>query len=295
MRFITAHRSRWGVEPICRVLQFAPSTYYAAISREASRRAIHDDAFKVEIARIHQDDFGVYGVEKVWRQLRREGFHLGRDRVARLMRDLSLVGVVRGAKKRTTVAGDLSDRPSDLVKRVFTASTPNRLWVADLTYVSTWSGFVYTSFIIDAFSRYIVGWKVATTLHADHSLDALEMAMWQRQHDDLCGLVHHSDRGVQFVSIRYTERLEEAGAFGSVGSKGDSYDNALAETVNGLYKTELIRMQGPWRTADDVELATASWVDWWNNRRIHSADDYVTPAEFEANYYDANNTATSAA
>ena len=201
------------------------------------------------------------------------------------MGDLELSGVVRGKRKRTTYPAEVSQRPADLVERNFTASAPNRLWVSDLTYVSTWSGFVYVAFVIDVFSRFIVGWRVSSSLHAELALDALEMAIWRRQRQDLTGLIHHSDRGVQYLAIRYTERLAEAGAVGSVGSRGDSYDNALAEAVNGLYKTELIRKRGPWRSLEQVELATAEWVDWWNHRRLHSALSNMPPAEFEALYH----------
>jgi putative transposase len=201
------------------------------------------------------------------------------------MDDLDLSGVVRGKKKRTTVPAEVSPRPADLVERNFTAAGPNRLWVSDLTYVSTWAGFVYVAFVIDVFSRCIVGWRVSSSLHADLALDALEMAIWRRQRHDLSGLIHHSDRGVQYLSIRYTERLAEAGAVCSVGSRGDSYDNALAEAVNGLYKTEVIRTRGPWRSLEQVELATAEWVDWWNHRRLHGAIGDMPPAEFEALYH----------
>jgi len=234
---------------------------------------------------VHRENFGVYGIEKVWRQLLRDGVQVGRDRVARLMRNLGLAGAVRGKRLHTTRPADVGERPTDLVGRAFTAPAPNRLWVADLTYVSTWSGFAYAAFIIDAFSRSIVGWRVSSSLRADLALDALEMAIWIRDSQSLDGLVHHSDRGVQYLSIRYTERLAEEGAITSVGSKGDSYDNALAETVVGLYKTELIRRRGPWRTADQVELATAEWVDWWNRRRLHSAASNLPPAEFEKLYH----------
>ncbi len=285
MSFISAHRERWGVEPICRVLQVAPSTYYAVVARWPSAREVDDERLKLEIARVHRDNFGVYGIEKVWRQLNREGIKVGRDRVARLMDDLELSGAVRGKKKRTTIPDEVSPRPADLVERNFTAAAPNALWVADLTYVSTWSGFVYVAFVIDVFSRFIVGWRVSNSLHADLALDALEMAIWRRQRQDLSGLIHHSDRGVQYLSIRYTERLEDAGAVRSVGSRGDSYDNALAETVNGLYKTEVIRKRGPWRSLEQVELATAEWVDWWNHRRLHGAIGDLPPAEFEAHYH----------
>jgi putative transposase len=210
------------------------------------------------------------------------------------MDDLELSGVVRGKKKRTTIPDELSPRPTDLVERNFTAAAPNRLWVADLTYVSTWSGFVYVAFVVDVFSRFIIGWRVSNSLHADLALDALEMAIWRRQRPDLSGLIHHSDRGVQYLSIRYTERLEDAGAVRSVGSRGDSYDNALAETVNGLYKTEVIRKRGPWRSLEQIELATAEWVDWWNHRRLHSSIGDLPPAEFEALYHQQHAAADAA-
>jgi putative transposase len=283
--FISAYRERWGIEPVCKALQVAPSTYYAAISRRPSARHLSDERLKVEIARVHRDNFGVYGIEKVWRQLNREGHNIGRDRVARLMDVLDLSGVVRGKRKRTTTyPAEVGQRPADLVERKFTAAAPNQLWVADLTYVSTWTGFVYVALVIDVFSRFIVGWRVSNSLHTELALDALEMAIWRRQLQDLTGLIHHSDRGVQYLSIRYTERLAEAGAVCSVGSRGDSYDNALAETMNGLFKTELIRRRGPWRSLEHVELATAEWVDWWNHTRLHSAIGDVPPAEYEANY-----------
>jgi putative transposase len=284
--YIDAYKDQFGVEPICQVLEVAPSTYYAATSRPTSARRLRDEALKVEIARVHEENFGVYGVEKVWRQLDREGVRVGRDRVARLMRELDLEGAVRGKRKRTTVAGELDERPTDLVDRDFRSPAPNRLWVADLSYVSTWSGFVYVAFIIDAFSRSIVGWRVSGSLHAELALDALEMALWVRRNQELEGLVHHSDRGVQYLAIRYTERLAEAGAVRSVGSRGDSYDNALAETVVGLYKTELIRRRGPWRTLEQVELATAEWVNWWNQRRLHGAIDNLPPAEYERRWWE---------
>ncbi len=285
MSFINAYRECWGIEPICNTLQVAPSTYYAAVSRRPSARQLSDEQLKPEIARVHRDNFGVYGIEKVWRQLKREGIQLGRDRVARLMDDMQLAGVVRGKRKRTTIPAEVSTRPADLVERNFTAAAPNALWVADLTYVSTWSGFCYVAFVIDVFSRYIVGWRVSSSLHTDLALDALEMAIWRRQRQDLNGLVHHSDRGVQYLSIRYTERLLDAGAVASVGSRGDSYDNALAEAVNGLYKAEVIRKAGPWHSLEQVELATAAWVDWWNHRRLHSAIGDVPPAEYETLYH----------
>jgi putative transposase len=287
--FIDAHRDRvtaglrWGVEPICRVLQVAPSAYYAAKRRPPSRRAGEDAVLKAQIRRVYDEHYAVYGVEKVWRQLGREGVQVGRDRVARLMRELGLAGATRARTTRTTRPAPREQAlPADLVRRDFTASAPNRLWVNDLTYVPLWAGFAYTAFVVDAFSRRIVGWQVAASLRVDLALDALEMALWARGDDPLEGLVHHSDRGGQYVAIRYTVRLEEAGIVPSVGSKGDSYDNALAETVNGLYKAELIRRRGPWRTVAEVAVATAAWVAWWNTRRLHGALGHVPPAEYEA-------------
>ena len=294
MSFISAHRERWGVEPICQTLQVAPSTYYARVGHLPSARQLSDEHLKCEIARVHRDNFSVYGIEKVWRQLNREGHKVGRDRVARLMDDLDLSGVVRGKKKRTTIPDEVSPRPADLVERNFTAAAPNRLWVADLTYVSTWTGFVYVAFVLDVFSRFIVGWRVSNSLHADLALDALEMAIWRRQRHDLTGLIHLSDRGVQYLAIRYTERLADAGAVRSVGSRGDSYDNALAEAVNGLYKAEVIHKRGPWRSLEQVELATAEWVDWWNQRRLHGAIHDLPPAEYEALYYQQRDAAAAA-
>jgi putative transposase len=287
IRFIDTYRDRHGVEPICRTLQVAPSSYYAARSRKPSARAVADAALGEAIVAIHQQHYGVYGVRKVWIALARAGVVVGRDHVARLMRTLGLTGVVRGKAARTTVPTATAERPGDLVGRRFGAAAPNRLWVADLTYVRIRSGFCYTAFVVDVFSRRILGWRVAASLHTELALDALEMALWARRRDDLGGLVHHSDRGTQYLSIVYTERLAAAGAVGSVGSRGDSYDNALAETVNGLYKTELIHRHGPWRTVDQVELATARWVSWWNERRIHSACHDMPPVEFEAAYHRA--------
>ena len=285
MKFINTFKERWGVEPICHTLEFAPSTYYAATSRPPSARRVRDDELKPKIERVHRENFDVYGVEKMWKQLRRQSVAVGRDRVARLMADLNLFGVVRGKAKRTTIPADTDARPADLVDRVFKAVAPNLLWVADLTYVSTWAGTIYISFVVDVFSRRIVGWRVSSSLRADLALDALEMAIWTRGSKLLKGLVHHSDRGVQYLAIRYTERLADAGAVRSVGSRGDSYDNALAESVVGLFKTELIRMRGPWRTLEQVELATAEWIDWYNNRRLHSSIGDLPPGEYEAAYY----------
>jgi len=292
--FINEHRDRFGVEPICETLQVAPSTYYAALSRPPSARQLRDRSLKVEIARVHKENFDVYGTEKVWKQLRREDIEVGRDRVGRLMAELELEGAVRGKTWRTTIPSSLASRPADLVDRDFSATAPNRLWVADLTYVSTWPGVVYTAFVTDVFSRYIVGWKVATSLRAELALDALEMAIWRRGSGDLKGLVHHSDRGSQYLSIRYTERLADEQAVVSVGSRGDSYDNALAESVIGLFKTEVVKKQGPWRSVEQLELATARWVEWYNNRRLHTSIGDVPPAEFEASYY-ANSTTVDAA
>jgi putative transposase len=246
---------------------------------------VADVSLGQQIQRIHDENYGVYGIRKVWHQLLRQDVSVGRDHVWRIMAGLGLEGVRRGKTKRTTIAGDLSDRPSDLVDRQFNAVAPNRLWLADITYVWTTSGFCYTSFITDAFARRIVGWRVSKSLRTDLALDALEMAICTRDGEDLSHLVHHSDRGVQYLAIRYTERLADEQAVASVGSKGDSFDNALAETVNGLYKTELIYRQGPWKTMEQLEVATGAWVNWWNERRLHEACDYVPPAEFEERYY----------
>jgi putative transposase len=282
--YIDAHRDRFGVEPICQLLPIAPSTYYAASRRPASARAVRDAKLKGEIARVHAEHFGVYGARKVWRQLHREGIAVARCTVERLMRELGLEGVRRGKGRRTTTPDETAARPADLVDRHFAAQRPNQLWVADLTYVATWSGFVYVAFVIDAFSRFLVGWQASRSLRTDLALDALEMAIWRRR-GGLDGLVHHSDRGSQYLSIRYTERLAEAGAVTSVGSRGDSYDNALAETIIGLYKTELIRRRGPWKGLDEVEYATLEWVDWFNHRRLLEPIGHVPPAEFEAIYW----------
>jgi len=282
--YIDENRDSFGVEPICRTLQVAPSSYYAARTRPPSARSVSDATLAEIVGRVHRANFGVYGIRKVWKALGRLGIDAGRDQVARIMRAVQLTGVTRMKRTRTTRPAPVSQRPADLVERVFAAAAPNRLWVADLTYVWTRTGFVYTAFVVDAFSRAIVGWRVAASLHAELALDALEIALWARG-PGLPGLVHHSDRGVQYLSIRYTERLAEAEAVSSVGSKGDSYDNALAETVNGLYKAELINRAGPWRSVEQVELATAEWVDFWNTRRLHEACGYLPPAEYEAAYH----------
>jgi putative transposase len=279
--YIDRNKDRFGVEPICRVLPIAPSTYHDARRRSSSARALRDTQLKAEIARVHAEHFSVYGARKVWRQLHREGISVARCTVERLMGELGLEGVRGGKARRTTTPDAAAPRPADLVDRDFSAQRPNQLWVADLTYVATWSGFVYVALVIDAFSRFIVGWQASRSLRTDLALDALEMAIWRRQ-AQLDGLVHHSDRGSQYLSIRYTERLAEAGAVTSVGSRGDSYDNALAETIIGLYKTELVRRRGPWRGIDDVEYATLEWVDWFNHRRLLEPIGHLPPAEFEA-------------
>lgn len=283
--FIDEHKGTFGIEPICKYLPIAPSTYYDFKTRPPSARSIRDRQLEAEIRRVYFANFGVYGAPKVWRQLNREGVPVARCTVERLMRQMGLEGVRRGKKRRTTTPNELAPRPADLVERNFVAPAPNRLWVADLTYVATWSGFVYVAFVIDAFSRFIVGWRAAPSLRSDLALDALEMAIWARSDKDLGALVHHSDRGSQYLSIRYTERLEEAGVSCSVGSRGDSYDNALAETIIGLYKTELIRNRGPWKNLDEVEFSTLEWVDWFNHRRILEPIGNIPPAELEANYW----------
>ena len=286
MSFIAEHKTRWGVEPICRVLQVAPSSYYAAVTRLPSARQQRDAVLKVAIRRVWDEHRQVYGADKVWAQLTREGTRVARCSVERLMRELGLRGVVRGQRRiRTTLGDPASDQPADLVARQFRAAAPNRLWVADLTYVKTHSGWVYVAFIIDVFSRLIVGWQASRSLRTDLALDALEMALWRRRARRLDGLVHHSDRGVQYLAVRYTERLAVAGVVASVGSKGDSYDNALAESFHGLYKAELIRHQGPWHGLEDVEFATLEYVDWFNHQRLHGELGMLPPAEFEARYY----------
>jgi len=287
--FIDQFRSAYGVEPICRQLPIAPSTYYAHIHRrkhpEAVAPRVHRDArLMLEIRRVFDENFGVYGVRKVWRQLKREGRDVARCTVARLMKKMALQGVIRGRRARTTVSNKGAPCPLDHVNRQFRAPRPNLLWVADFTYVATWAGFVYVAFVIDAYARRIVGWRVSRSAHAGFVLDALEQALHDRR--PVGGrLVHHSDRGVQYVSIKYTERLAEAGLVPSVGSVGDSYDNALAETINGLYKAEVIWRRGPWRSFEAVEYATLEWVDWFNNRRLLEPIGNITPAEAEAAYY----------
>ena len=286
--FIDDQRAAYGVEPICARLPIAPSTYYAAKAQTAdparrSPRTQRDARLREEIRRVWEANLRVYGVRKVWRQLLREGIAVARCTVARLMRQMGLAGAIRGRRFKTTVPDTSAARPADLVNRTFVATRPNALWVADLTYVATWKGFVYVAFVIDVFARMIVGWRVSTSLRTDLALDALEQALYSRPTSD--GLVHHSDRGVQYLSIRYTERLAAAGVEPSVGSVGDSYDNALAESVIGLYKTEVIGPQGPWRHAEQVEFATLTWIDWFNHRRLLEPLGHVPPVEYEAAYY----------
>jgi len=287
--FIDDHRGAYGVEPICKVLPIAPSTYHARAARRRdagllSRRAKRDLALRPEIARVFAENFAVNGVRKVWRQLGREGISVARCTVERLMRSMGLQGVVRGKPVRTTISDKAAPCPQDRVNRQFHAPAPNVLWLSDFTYVATWAGFVHVAFVIDAFARRIVGWQVSRTAHASFVLDALEQALHERRPIHRGGLVHHSDRGSQYVSIKYTERLAKAGIEPSVGSVGDRYDNALAETINGLYKAEVIHRRGPWRSFEAVEFATLEWVDWFNNRRLLEPIGHIPPAEAEARF-----------
>jgi putative transposase len=288
VQFIDGHRAEYGVEPICAQLPIAPAVYYEHKARQQDPerlppRTRRDQVLRGEIQRVYDANFRVYGARKVWRQLGREGIEAARCTVERLMRSLGLAGAVRGKRCRTTIPDEHGERPLDRVNRQFNATRPNQLWVADFTFVATWSGFVYVAFVIDAFARRIVGWRVARSMHTDLVLDALEQALWARK--ATAGLVHHSDRGSQYLSIRYTERLAEAGVETSVGSVGDSYDNALAETIIGLYKTEVIHRRGPWRHIDAVEYATLEWVDWFNHRRLLEPIGNVPPAELESGYH----------
>ena len=269
-------------------MQIAPSTYYEHVDRQPSRREVRDADLKVHIERVHAANYGVYGARKVWLALNREGIEVARCTVERLMAELGLTGAVRGTVKRTTLADRTAARPADLVQRRFGPPAPNRLWVADLTYVSTWSGFAYVAFVTDAYARRILGWRVAATMTTAMVLDSIEQAIWTRQREgvfDLKDVVHHTDRGSQYTSIRFTERLAEARIQPSVGAVGSSYDNALAETINGLYKTELIKPRKPWRTVEEVELATAEWVDWFNRRRVYEYCGDVPPLDLETAYY----------
>jgi transposase InsO family protein len=296
--FIDQHRDAYGVEPICAVLPIAPSTYFLRKAQQEdattrSTRARRDAERRAAIQRVWDENDQVYGPRKVWRQLRREGIRVARCTVERLMRDLGLRGVARGrAWKITTQSAPTCARPTDLVERRFTAMRPNQLWVADFTYVATWCGFVYVAFVIDVFARRIVGWRVSASLATDFVLDALEQAIYDRRGTGVEDLVHHSDRGTQYLSMRYTDRLVEAGIEPSVGSRGDSYDNALAESIIGLFKTEVIQRKGPWRQQEAVEFATLTWVDWFNTRRLLEPIGYVPPAEYEARYYERLHTTT---
>ena len=290
--YIDQYKNQFGVQPICDVLAetdapIAPSTYYATTGRPPSARSRRDEELTEEIRRIHTDNYAVHGARKVHAALVREGATVARCTVERLMRRAGLRGVIRARSPRTTRPAPETDRPADLVERQFTATAPNQLWVADITYIRTFSGWVYAAFVIDVYSRMVVGWQVATSLYTELALDALEMGIWRRRHtgDDLAGLIHHSDRGVQYRALRYTERLAEAAAAASVGSKGDSYDNALAEAFNSLFKAELIRNKGPWTGINDVEIAVAEYVDWFNQRRLHGELGHITPAEHEAAHY----------
>jgi putative transposase len=288
--FIDAHRDRFGVEPICGALQSAPSTYYARKERERNpcARALRDRELLPEIRRVHEENLSVYGAEKTWRQLGREGITAPRCQVERLMRADGLRGAIRGGKRvRTTFPDNEAERAPDLVDRDFTASAPNQLWVADFTYVAAWEATAYVAFVIDVFSRRIVGWRAARSMKTELVLDTIEMALWSRDHEGSpveAGLIHHSDAGSQYTSFAFTRRLIEAGVDPSVGSVGDAYDNALAETTIGLFKTEMIEPRGPWKTVSDVELATLTWVDWFNHRRLHGACGDIPPVEFEENY-----------
>ena len=286
--FIDQHRGQYGVEPICKLLPIAPSTYHrhTLLKRKPekrSARAKRDEFLSPEIIRVWQESDHNYGARKVWKQLNREAIPTARCTVERLMQQLEIQGVRRGAQCFTTIPGDAAHKPQDLVKRDFTASRPNQLWVADITYVATWSGFVYVAFVVDVYSRCIVGWRVLKSMKTNLVLDALEQALWARGKPR--GVIHHSDHGSQYLSIRYTDRLAEAGFSASVGTVGDSYDNALAETINGLYKTEVIHKNGPWRGLDDVERATLIWVEWFNNRRLLEPIGDMPPAEYEMQYY----------
>lgn len=298
--FIDDHRGVHGVEPICRYLPIAPSTYHAHAARRrdparGSSRDRRDAELRPEVRRVWEENFGVYGARKVWLQLRRDGFDVARCTVERLMRAMGLQGAVRGKHVKTTISNPAAPCPEDRVNRHFEAARPNALWVADFTYVATWQGFVYVAFVIDVFARRIVGWRVSGRAETALVLDALDQALHARGPFREAGLIHHSDRGVQYLSLKYTERLADAGVQPSVGSVGDSYDNALAETINGLYKTEVIRRRGPWKNMEAVEFATLDWVDWFNTRRLLGPIGNIPPAEAEARYYQTMREAKRAA
>lgn len=287
MALIDVHRYQFGVEPTCEVLQVAPSTYYAAKGRAPSLHSSTDEAITEKLHQVHADNYGVYGVHKVHAELNRKGHRVARCTVQRLMRQAGLRGITRGKSPRTTTPAPGPDTRSDLAERAFTGDAPNRLWVADITYIRTFAGWVYAAFVIDVFSRRVVGWQVSKSLRIDLALNALEMAVWNRFHVGrrIDGLVHHSDKGVQYLAVRYTQRLAEAGAVASVGSTGDSYDNALAEAFHSLFKAELIRNHRPWKSLDEVEIAVAEYVVWFNHRRLHGEIGLVPSAEFEDGFY----------
>lgn len=299
--YIDGHKHVFGVEPICRTLTaagtpIAPSTYYARQKRAPSRRSLRDAELLIEIHRVYADSQGIYGARKVHAQLLREGITLARCTVERLMRQAGLRGVTRAQAPRTTIPGAGPDTREDLVQRQFVADALNQLWVADITYCRTFAGWVYAAFVIDVFSRRVVGWQLSTSLRTDLALDALEMGIWTREHEgaSVSGLTHHSDKGVQYLAIRYTQRLAQAGAVASVGSTGDSYDNALAEAFNSLFKAELVRHQGPWRSVNDLEIAVAQYIDWFNHRRLHAEIGMVPPVEYETAYHHHTTAAAAA-
>lgn len=298
--YIDEHRAEFGVAPICQVLtkagtRIAPSTYYAAKTRPASARSVSDAATTEVICRVHAQNYSVYGVRKVHAELRRQGHRVARCTVHRLMKSAGLRGISRAKGPRTTIPGAGPDTRPDLVQRAFSATAPGQLWVADITYCRTFSGWVYAAFVIDVFSRRVVGWQLSKSLRTDLALDALEMGLWTRRREghDTGGLIHHSDKGVQYLAVRYTQRLAEAGAVASVGSTGDSYDNALAEAFNSLFKAELVRNKGPWAGIDDLEIATAEYIDWFNHRRLHGEIGTIPPAEYETNHYSQNPATTT--
>lgn len=299
IRFVDEHKDRFGVEPVIAVLRgtdagfLSVSGFYAAKRRPPSARSRADAVLGERIGQVHEANYSVYGVRKMHAALRRDGIEVGRDRVGRLMRQLGLHGARRGRFKRTTIADSAAARPADLVNRAFTAARPNALWVCDLTYIRTWLGFAYLALVIDVYSRRIVGWALTTHLRTDLPLEALEMAVWARD-ERLDGLVHHSDAGAQYTAIRYTDTLTDVGALPSVGSVGDSYDNAMAESTIGQIKTELIHRHGPWRTLEQLEYALLEYLDWWNHHRLHSQLGMRTPAETETTYYAQTTSLTEA-
>jgi putative transposase len=294
IRFVDEHRHRWPVAAMCEAIELPERTYYASKVRPPSPRSLTDEAHKIEIRRVWESNYRCYGARRVYKQLRREGYAIARCTVGRLMAEMGLVGVQRGKKRFTTTADSNAPRPPDLVDRRFVADRPNQLWLADITYASSWEGWLYVSFILDVYSRTIVGWQIADHLRTDLVLDALEMAIWRR--DLTVGeLVHHSDAGCQYTSFRYSDRLAEAGIAASIGSVGDSYDNAMAEALNGTFKAELIKLHGPWRTRAQLEFAIIGWVDWYNQTRLHGEIGDVPPAEYEAAWYRQHNAESQAA